>query len=208
MGKKRIEIRAIPGIVSGRIGAGFLTGMGLLSTAALDFASTPVLELGVTGLFLGGAGMIVAKSIDKVKQSAKIIARNELGGANVELETKDVTKVFFGIPSKEKRIYVNKGGLAKTSGHRTPAVLSRFIPGSTAFVADLPESQTFEEINNYIVLKNGKAYVEKIITPTSLRVWDEAFQQSGGTVTWETAKPVRTAEESFRNLFDVIYKPL
>lgn len=204
---KRTEIRDIPGILSGRIGAGFLTGVGVLSSGVLDFASNlEFMEFGILGISLAGAGAIIAKSVSDVKRGAKFVAHKELGGAEIDLDTKDVAKVFFGLPAKEKRVYVNKGGMKAQPIKALPGSLNQLIPGTAAFVADLPEAQTFEEINNYVVLKNGKVYIEKIITPTSLAVWDEAFQHAGGVVTWSQAKPPRTVEDGLKSIINGFFK--
>lgn len=199
MSTKRTEIRDIPGLLSGRISAGFLSGAALISSGLMGFIGAPgVVELGMAGIFTAGAGVVVAGTVERVKNNARMLSMREMDDATVELDTKDVAKVFFGLPAKQKRIYVNKGGFA---AGRSKA-LHGLIPASATFVANLPEAKTFEEVNNYIVMKNGRIYIEKIITPTSLKIWDNAFQQAGGTVTWPQPKPPRTVEDGLKSLIN------
>ncbi|MBC9703896.1 MAG: hypothetical protein H9W81_02515 [Enterococcus sp.] len=207
MSAKRTQIRDIPGLLAGRLGAGFLAGGGVLSASAMGMmADSMVVTGGITGIFLAGAGLITANTIQQVKQTTKALSYKELDGAQVELDTKDVAKVFFGLPAKQDRIYVNKGGMVAPPLNSLPNGIKNLIPGSSVFVSNLPEAQTFEEVNNYVVLKNGRVYIEKIITPTSLSVWDSAFEQAGGKVTWPQASPPRTVQDGLKNMISNIFK--
>lgn len=207
MSAKRTEIRDIPGLISGRISAGILAGAGVIWSGVLDFASVPTaLEFGMAGIYAAGVSVVVAGTVTRVKNNAKLLTMREMDGATVELDTKDVAKVFFGLPAKQKRIYVNKGGMASGRAKALHGNFNRLIPSTSTFVANLPEAKTFEEINNYIVMKNGRVYIEKIITPTSLTIWDNAFKQAGGTVTWEQARPVRTVEDGLKSIINGFFK--
>lgn len=209
-------MKDIPGIVAGRANAALAAGGGALFSGLFALSSDAVLlSGGILGIGLAAAGGVIAQSVQNVKNNAKAIAQNDFGGADVELETKDVTRVFFGLKPSTERIYVNKGGLA--DARLAPSTLARrqdrfsrlgMIVKPIQFIPDLPESMIQEEITNYVVLRNGKVMTEQVIAPTSLMVWDNAFAQAGGKVTWVQAEapkgypgnPQNFAEKAIENI--------